>query len=181
MEFWKRIRDFPGYEVSNLGQVRSWRSRNGRGMAKTPHLLTPTPFQGRPYLRVALSHDTKGVSHHRVHRLVLEAFIGTCPEGMEGCHKDGDAANNKLNNLRWGTKQSNIDDQLEHGTRRFGKRHPKAILTTEEVEAVRVALEDVMATGKRDRTGAVKSLAKKYGVTISCIYSIASERTRSIA
>lgn len=51
-----------------------------------------------------------------VHRLVLEAFVGPCPEGMEGCHGDGDPTNNSLGNLRWDTATSNQLDKVRHGT-----------------------------------------------------------------
>ena len=50
-----------------------------------------------------------------VHRMVLEVFSGPCPDGMEGCHADGDPSNNKLSNLRWDTKQANAKDTRDAG------------------------------------------------------------------
>lgn len=38
---------------------------------------------------------------YKVHRLVLEAFVGPCPEGFECDHSDRDRHNNALTNLRW--------------------------------------------------------------------------------
>lgn len=52
----------------------------------------------------------------RVHRLVLEAFVGPCPEGMECCHNDGNPANNMVGNLRWDTTVGNMLDKAGHGT-----------------------------------------------------------------
>lgn len=46
-----------------------------------------------------------------VHRLVLEAFVGPCPDGMEACHKNDDPTDNRLVNLRWGSHVSNIEDR----------------------------------------------------------------------
>lgn len=36
-----------------------------------------------------------------VHRLVLETFVGECPEGFECDHIDRNRSNNMLENLRW--------------------------------------------------------------------------------
>jgi hypothetical protein len=71
-----------------------------------------------------------------VHRLVLEAFAGPCPEGRECCHEDGDPANNSLGNLRWDSHQANMDDMLRHGTRRMGTR-AGAKLSEQEVLNIR--------------------------------------------
>lgn len=51
------------------------------------------------------------LKQHRVHRLVLTAFVGPCPDGMECLHGEGGALDNRLTNLRWGTKSENM---LEH-------------------------------------------------------------------
>ncbi len=51
-----------------------------------------------------------------VHVLVLTAFRGHCPAGMEGCHNDGDPKNNRLSNLRWDTHSANQKDGFRHGT-----------------------------------------------------------------
>ena len=51
-----------------------------------------------------------------MHRLVLGAFAGPPPEGMEGCHEDNDKTNNRLDNLRWDTRPGNHSDKARHGT-----------------------------------------------------------------
>ena len=74
------------------------------------------------HLRVKLSLDGayKGAT---IHRLVLLAFEGPEPDGMEVCHTDGNPANNRLDNLRWGTRGDNLRDRVRHGT------HHQAIKT----------------------------------------------------
>lgn len=56
-----------------------------------------------------------------VHRLVLEAFVGPCPPGMECRHfPDRDPTNNRLDNLSWATRKQNMEDKASHGTNRKG-------------------------------------------------------------
>jgi hypothetical protein len=59
-----------------------------------------------------------------VHQLVLETFVGPCPENQETRHLDGIPANNRLENLCWGTSQENNGlDKRRHGTLALGERH----------------------------------------------------------
>lgn len=61
-----------------------------------------------------------------LHHLVLEAFDGPCPEGLEARHLDGNASSPALNDttgkrrLIWGTSSDNKYDEVQHGT------HPEA-------------------------------------------------------
>jgi hypothetical protein len=167
-EIWLRIAGFDDYEVSNFGNVRSWKAKNGKGKgkAKEPSLLKAMPFVGRPYLRVALTKDG-AVFHKRVHRLVLEAFVGECLAGMEGCHNDGDATNNKLENLRWDTKEENVKDIERHGNLPSGDNHPSAKLTDAQVKEIREKIEF-----HKGRHGINRELALEYGVSDGCISSI---------
>lgn len=58
-----------------------------------------------------------------IHRLVLETFMGPCPEGMECLHEDGIRWNNVLTNLRWGTHVENAQDMARHGRSPKGERN----------------------------------------------------------
>jgi hypothetical protein len=46
-------------------------------------------------------------------------FVGPAPEGMEGCHYNGDPTDNRLENLRWDTRKANVADAIRHGTFSF--------------------------------------------------------------
>lgn len=50
-----------------------------------------------------------------VHRLVLGAFVGPCPAGMECRHLNGDSTDNRVENLAWGTHVENVKDVIAHG------------------------------------------------------------------
>jgi hypothetical protein len=52
----------------------------------------------------------------KVHQLVMEAFVGHRPIGMEVCHNDGNNGNNRWTNLRYDTRAANERDKKKHGT-----------------------------------------------------------------
>jgi hypothetical protein len=132
------VADFPGYRVTDDGRVQSCWScgRRPSRMTNVWRDLKPAP-QHRGHLAVCLVRDHK--KHTRfVHRLVLEAFVGPCPPGMEACHfPNRDPADNRLENLRWDTHLANVEDRWDHGTMLFGETCPGAKLTTSEVLEIR--------------------------------------------
>lgn len=102
-EEWKDIKGHDGlYQVSNTGKVKSLRSGK---------ILKAYSVECG-HQRINLGRRERGLW---VHRLVLEAFVGSCPPGMECCHNNGDPSDNRLDNLRWDTKKSNRQDRNKHG------------------------------------------------------------------
>lgn len=125
-EQWRSVADYEGYyQVSDHGRVRSldrWIetvSRWGGPLRyfKPGRVLQPkmkkkaTHAYQNVILSVGAKHDTR-----QIHRLVLETFRGPCPDGMEGCHDNGDLTDNRLANLRWDTPSANAYDRVKHGT-----------------------------------------------------------------
>jgi hypothetical protein len=109
VESWLPVVDWEGfYEVSDLGRVRSVVDR-----VRHPAKVLNPWIVGVGYRRVDLRDGRR--SSQFVHQLVLEAFVGPCPEGMEVCHNDGDPTNNRLDNLRYGTRTGNMQDRTRHG------------------------------------------------------------------
>lgn len=84
------------------------------------------------YLCVDIKICTRKISC-RIHRLILEAFVGPCPEGMEARHLDNDPTNNRLDNLCWGTPKENTEDRRRHGTMAIGERIGCAKLTAKDI------------------------------------------------
>lgn len=106
---WRPVVGYEGaYEVSDAGQVRSIARRDTRGAYRPGRLLAQSTKE-RGHLAVSLWWGNRR-RLIGVHRLVLEAFTGPCPDGMEACHYDGDAKNNHLSNLRWDTRVANAAD-----------------------------------------------------------------------
>lgn len=144
-EIWKPILGFAGYEVSNHGRVRSWMSVNHPGK-----ILSPAKTSSG-YMQVSLS--LRGSLHPlRIHRLVLIAFVGPCPTGMESCHKDGIRSNNCLSNLRWGTKSSNYQDRHGHNTDNTGTKNGRATINEETVKQIRQMASEGKSLRSIERT-----------------------------
>jgi len=110
-EQWRPVPAFEGkYEVSDLGRVKSLRWT-------PPRILRPGP-SNYGHMSVVLGRRNTRM----VHELVLIAFVGPRPPGQETRHLDGDPANNRLDNLCWGTRSENNRDAVRHGTWHSEKR-----------------------------------------------------------
>ena len=177
VEVWKAIPGIDHYEASNLGRIRSVdhyvvckTRRGGDGSDKGFHTRfwkgkILTPYQPRkkwesPGVGIGRPQKTFRVPH-----LVMLAFVGPRPEGMEVCHNDGNSKNSVLSNLRYDTPQGNNDDQLKHGTRRFGAKNNFTKLTLEAVMEIRKSKEGPT------------SLSKKFGISKGQIWSIRKNRS----
>lgn len=118
-EKWKPCPGYPHYYVSNQGNVKSIGRdivyEDGRIQPIKTRILKAYIDKEGYYLVSIKSKDGK-YKTRRIHRLVLEAFIGPCPKNMEARHTDGDPSNNKLSNLTWSTHIDNMHDQKVHGT-----------------------------------------------------------------
>lgn len=131
----KEIPNFPGYCANHSGEIFSCHN-NRWGYAKTWKPIHPGTNNRQGRKVVCIKGDDGRLHSVHVHRLVLMAFVGPCPEGMEGCHNDGDASNNNLANLRWDTRQANFDDLKKHGKKK-GENHPNAIMTDDLIRRIR--------------------------------------------
>lgn len=141
-EEWKDVPGYEGrYQVSNRGRVRSrprWVRTVGGDGIPTQRLCPGkvlSPRGPRPFVELWIGNTSV---KERVCRLVLLAFVGPCPKGMEACHfPDHDTRNNRLENLRWDTRKANSRDREAHGTMIRGESHYHATLTEEMVREAR--------------------------------------------
>lgn len=119
MENWKAIPGYEGqYEVSDQGRVRSLdRQVECTGPIKGRYLSTKKGRVLRPgpsnfgHMSVVLGRNNTQF----VHKLVLIAFVGPAPHKNECRHLNGDPADNRLENLCWGTRRENIMDSVRQG------------------------------------------------------------------
>lgn len=66
------------------------------------------------------------IASRYIHHLVLLAFIGPKPDGMECLHGDHDRRNNRSTNVRWGTHLENVRETVSRGTHKNYRRPPAA-------------------------------------------------------
>ncbi len=148
---YREVENYPAYRVGNDGSVWS-RYQMGRVAKGGSRCLQEFWKRLRPartpkgYLYFFPQRN--GVKEFSlVHHLVLEAFVGQRPEGMEGCHNNGNRADNRLENLRWDTHVGNMKDKILHGTHLEGERHPMHVLSANDVDEIRAMFRSGM-TGK---------------------------------
>jgi len=113
------------YWVSSSGRVFSYKQGSMRELKQT-HL------GARDYLSVSLHIEGKP-TRLLIHRMMLETFVGPCPEGMFARHLDGDKYNNVITNLAWGTREENDRDKMLHGHFERGETHHDAKLTNKDI------------------------------------------------
>ena len=133
-EIWKPIKEikrknnilrFEGYEVSNLGRVRTYKQKYGKvsrsnayaGLNR-PLLETPTIIKGRPdhagYMLLCLSDVNKQRYNIRIHTVVAQTFLGFPEKGFIVCHFNDIKTDNSLENLRYDTHKANYKDRLRN-------------------------------------------------------------------
>lgn len=162
------IRGFLGYGVDTFGIAWSCR-KVGRfgGINGYWRPIKPGRVGPYSYLHVSLRRDGKTHQYY-VHHLVLAAFVGPKPPGMECLHRDGNPGNNGLGNLRWGTSAENSEDTVRMGRQTFGELVPQSKITDE------IAL-DIF----RLRNGGCthREIAKFHGISRSIVGAVLRKET----
>jgi len=160
--------EVPGYHVTKDGDIFSRR------------LKGPTIRLGDTWVKLNPSSDETGrkkfttkcidgqIKSFKIHRLVLQAYVGPCPEGLECCHNDGNASNNKLENLRWDTHKNNVEDQKRHGTLSRGEKIGVSKLKEKDIFTIKKLRETTDLSYSK--------IGKIYNVDGSTIYKIVKNK-----
>ncbi len=123
-EIWKEIPGYPGYLISNLGRVKSFRRKG----FLTPGVVHETKFR---FLGLVIKEDSQGYRSVVVKlysakgkayrfilsRLLYELFISPIPVGYVVDHKDHNSLNNALENLRLATRAENTRNRVRTKTK----------------------------------------------------------------
>jgi len=166
------VRTIGGYEVSEIGQVRSVNRfvpcRGGKRLVEG-RVLKPFVCKNTGYLQVMIARKK-----YSVHRLIAEAFCGAHTDDQVVNHKDGNRQNNVASNLEWITRSENI----RHAYRVLGiKNSMKGRFSAEHPSSKPVVSQDI-------RSGEVKYYASamdavREGFNSSCISRCCSGQNAS--
>ena len=123
------INEAPGYEVSDLGRVRSvtrvttrvYKNYGPREYRLNGQSIAPC-IKPNGYWIVVLA----GNRAFHVHRLVAMAFIAG-DATLTVNHKDGDKSNNRLTNLEWMSIGQNIKHSFDTGLRKPPRQVPVTV------------------------------------------------------
>lgn len=163
-EIWRPVPGHEGYDVSSFGRVRSWHARGKLGhLRRTQPVLRPTFPNHKGYLRM-----TFGPKNVVVHNLVLTAFVGPRPDGMQAGHLNGIKTDNRIENLQWVSPKENARHKLVHGTGTRGERVNTAKLTEGDV----VLIRRLVGFGVRRKT-----LERAYKMSVYAIGAIVTRKT----
>lgn len=170
IELWKPVVGYEGYyEVSSEGRVRS--------VTRTIHFADGRvrTFKGRllkqkkhryGYPLVTLCRGMANKKWRLVHVLVMRAFKGPCPPGLEVCHNEL-GCSPKLSGLRYDTRKNNFADKHRHGTYVCGIKHHSAHILPRQVRSIQKA------------TGTISNIAARFGVSRTHAWNVRNGKRRS--
>jgi hypothetical protein len=164
------IPGYPMYRVGSDGTVwSSWNKSPGKRTHGHVWRKMTVSYSRRNYRAVILNRGQRKRTRFLVHKLVLLAFVGPCPPGMEARHfPDRTPHNNRLENLSWATPKQNNADKIIHGTYRVGEKCSTVKLTTEKV---------IEARKRYVRGESQRKIAEDLGVSQTNIGMIVRRRT----
>lgn len=166
---YRDISGFPGYRIGNDGSVWSSRPYGNRNRPPAEWRRVQSHVKRHGYSDVTIRNASSKPHTLLVHRLVLQAFCGPCPDGCECRHLDGNRTHNAFANLAWGTATENAFDRRSHGTAVVGVKSNFAKLTESGVREIR----NLYSQGRCTQT----ELAKAYCITQANISEIVRRNT----
>jgi hypothetical protein len=160
---WRAHPEYPGYGISEYGDVRTFSASKGRWR------LLRGSLDADGYLRYKLIGADGEKRDMFAHQLVIEAFVGLAPSSNhEVAHRNGSRKHNHYSNLKWATSLENHADRFVHGTAAQGINNGRSILTEADVLNLRRERREGTLRGER-----VRDLARHFDVNIATIYSAA--------
>lgn len=161
---YRKVGNFKGYAVGNDGSVWSrWRAGRNPYSKKWRQLALAT-HKTQGYSIVSLGAGNRKRVTFYVHILVLTAFTGPRPLGMEARHyPDRSTKNNHLNNLSWATPLDNALDKYKDKTMVIGEKVHTSKVTEKQVKKIIKRLNN-----GESRNQIANAFDVSYGI-ISCI------------
>lgn len=152
VESWEEVKDSKGYKVSSWGRI----------MNPTGSIKKLDHVSGKKSYITELEW-VDGVRRCSViSRLVLKHFVGD--SDLHVLHRDGNAYNNNIQNLYYGSDSDNREDAKLHGT------HTRATRDRSSSKLTHSQVEDIKLLSSGGCTG--KDLAGRFGISTSMVSMI---------
>jgi len=163
------------YDVTENGDifsVRTYYNKQKKTSRKVDIKLKPQPDKDGYLSQMFCVNYKQKLS--KVHRVVWESFFGKIENGMQINHKDGNKANNNLDNLEVVTPKENTQHSWDTGLRKkqYGKETTNCKLDFEQVKEIR----KMYSEGKSQN-----ELGRMFGVHSTNIHYIVNNKTRVYA
>ena len=154
------------YEVSNYGRVRSLTLQYG-GKRRRPLVLKFTRLSSG-HAKYGITCNGKGYAFLAA-RLVLLTFVGAPPDpSFEASHKDGNSANDFVENLLWESHADNERRKVRHGT----------VIRGEGVAWSKLRESEVIELRKRFANGeSIEAFVKETGLARATIFNAVKGKT----
>ena len=156
MENWKQIREYPKYEVSDLGRIR---------VIETGAIIKQSVHNGYPQMTLTLGHCKRKTIV--THRLVGKYFVGN-PENKRCLnHLDGVKTNNNYQNLEWCTYKENIEHAWRIGLMKANENQKASARITQHLAAEKLSMPVRRSDGMVFKS--IREAAKYMGKRHFCI------------
>lgn len=153
MADWRAIPGYDGYWITADGRIAG-PGKSGQGRVEM------TPMVAERGHRYVLTRRPDVPRKLYVHRAVLLAFVGPPPPGRDwALHWNDVADDNRVENLYWGTLESNAVDRVRNGGQRRGEATASAKLTETQVRELR----------RRHPAESLRALAREFGVSHTAV------------
>lgn len=113
-EEWKTIEDFPNYEISTKGNVRTKEYCDSRNHTRQSKLLNKQ-INNVGYEYVILSNEIVKHKTLTVHRLMAKTFLNDYFDTLDVNHINGIKTDNRIENLEMTTHSENVKKRYELG------------------------------------------------------------------
>lgn len=168
---WEIHPQFPLYEISEYGDVRKLTDSPTRKKGSRPR----GTIDADGYLRYKLIDRNGEKKNVAAHKLVIESFVGFSPTPKhEVAHGNGSRVFHHFTNLRWALSVENHSDRDEHRTAAKGEQNGRAVLTEDDVIAIREERRNGTLSGNR-----VREWAERFELSLGAIYNAAKGKTWS--
>ena len=164
--------DFTAYRLGDDGSVWSrWKKGKNPSISDNWKVLKCMMLKNG-YKTITLHGENGEKRTVLVHVLMLETFVGPRPQGYEGCHNNGVRHDNRLENLRWDTVESNQADRKIHGTvsPSPGEKNGNHKLNETQVKEIRLL---------HSQGESMRGIAKQFGISKASVENIIHRRTWS--